>query len=159
MFRRILLAVENSPYDEAIVSHVRALARSCGASVLVMHVADGFAARNLNTLQLRESEEMRDDREYVERVAHSLVQDGIRAESLLAAGDPALEIREAADREHCDLIAMATHGHRFFKDLFFGSVVSAVRHTTRVPVLLVRGNPAPTPTPTPAPSAPSAPAQ
>lgn len=142
MFRKILLPVENSPYDVAIITHVRELARTLGASVLVMHVADGFAARNLSHLELRESEEIRDDREYVERVAGDLRSAGIQADSLLAAGDPVREIREAAEREGCDLIAMATHGHRFFKDLFFGSVVSAVRHSSHIPVLLVRGSPA-----------------
>jgi nucleotide-binding universal stress UspA family protein len=142
MFHKILLPVENSAYDVAIIAHVQELAQTLRASVLVMHVADGFAARNLTHLELRESEEIRDDREYVERVARSLRDAGIRADSLLAAGDPVREIREAAEREGCDLIAMATHGHRFFKDLFFGSVVSALRHSSRVPVLLVRGNPA-----------------
>ena len=142
MFKKILLPVENSSYDAAIVDYVRALAKSCGASVLVMHVADGFAARNLNQLGLRESEEMREDREYVEQVARQLAEGGVAADCLLAGGEPSKEIREAAEREHCDLIAMATHGHRFFKDLIYGSVATEVRHTTHIPVLMLLGKPA-----------------
>ena len=141
MFRKILLPVEHSSYDAAIVDYVRDLARWCGASVLVIHVADGFAARNFTELGLRESEEMRDDREYVERIAAQLSAEGVAADCLLAGGEPSKEIREAAEREHCDLIAMATHGHRFFKDLLFGSVANEVRHRTVVPVLLVRTPP------------------
>ncbi len=142
MFKKILLPVENSAYDAAIVAYVRDLAKWSGASVLVIHVADGFAARNVEELKLRESEEMREYREYVERVAAELSAAGIPADCLLAGGDPAGESRAAAEREGCDLSAMATHGHRFFKDLIFGSVANEVRHESRVPVLLVLGKPA-----------------
>jgi len=144
MYRRILVPLEHSAYDEAIVAHVTKLARHCGASVVLIHVADGFAARNAKQLQLRESEEMRADREYLERVAESLVQQGVQAECVLAGGDPAREIIDAAAREGCDLIAMSTHGHRWLKDLIYGSVANEVRHLTTVPVLLVRGAPAAT---------------
>ena len=133
------MPLENSPYDRAIVEHVRKLAHSCGASVVLIHVADGFAARNVKQLALRESEEIRKDREYLDRICEELSADGLKTESLLAGGDPGKEIVEAAAREHCDLIAMSTHGHKFIKDVVFGSVANDVRHITKVPVLLVRG--------------------
>jgi nucleotide-binding universal stress UspA family protein len=139
MYKRILVPVENSPYDKAILAHVRELAKLTGASVLLIHVADGFAARNANQLHLRESEEMRLDLEYLELKAEELKRDGLDADSVLAGGDPAREIAEAAERENCDLIAMSTHGHRWVKDLIYGSVASEVRHISRIPVLLVRG--------------------
>ena len=138
MYKRILVPLEHTPYDEAILAHVRKLARHCDASLVLIHVADGWAARNVKQLNLRESEEMREDREYLERIADSLEQDGIEAECVLAAGNPGAEIAEAAMREHCDLIAMSTHGHRFLQDLLYGSVANEVRHISRVPVLLVR---------------------
>ena len=144
MYRRILVPVEHSTYDDCILDHVRRLARHCGASIVLIHVADGWAARNIKQLNLRESEEMRDDREYIERLASQLAAEGFQAEALLAGGDPSTEIVGAAEREGCDLIAMTTHGHRFLQDLLYGSVASAVRHITSVPVLLVRapGKPA-----------------
>lgn len=138
MYHRILVPLENSPTDAHIVSHVRELARHCGASIVFIHVADGWAARNINQLNLRESEEMRLDREYLERVAADVTKEGLPAEALLASGDPAKEITAAAQREHCDLIAMATHGHKLLADVVYGSVANAVRHATDVPVLLVR---------------------
>ena len=138
MYHRILVPVENSNYDERILDHVRQLARYCGASIVLIHVADGWAARNIQHLNLRESEEMRDDRVYIERLASRLTADGLSAEALLATGDPSAEIAAAAEREHCDLIAMSTHGHRFIADLIYGSVANAVRHMTSVPVLLLR---------------------
>lgn len=139
MYHRILVALEHSDYDEAILAHVKDLARLCASSVVLIHVADGWAARNVKQLNLRESEEMRLDREYLDQACRSLSSDGLEVESILAAGDPAPEIAAAADREHCDLIAMSTHGHRFIKDMIYGSVANDVRHLSRVPVLLVRG--------------------
>ncbi len=66
------------------------------------------------------------------------IAEGFRAEAILANGEPAREITAAAEREHCDLIAMATHGHKFIGDVIHGSVASDVRHTTSIPGLLVR---------------------
>jgi nucleotide-binding universal stress UspA family protein len=141
MYKRILVPLEHTTYDAAILDHVGRLARFCGAEVLLMHVADGFAARNVKQLNLRESEEIRSDREYLEQLCAGLEREGLVADCLLAGGDPAAEISAAADREHCDLIAMSTHGHRFIQDLVRGSVANEVRHISRIPVLLVRGNP------------------
>ncbi|MEO8192946.1 MAG: universal stress protein [Gemmatimonadales bacterium] len=140
MYRKILVPVENSPFDDAIVDHVKELARICDSSVILMHVADGWAARNITQLELRESEEIKNDLAYIEQIASRLEAEGVDAEALLASGDPASEIAQAAVREGCDLIAMATHGHKFIGDMIHGSVSHTVRHSSTVPVLLVRGS-------------------
>ena len=142
MYERILVPVEHSTYDDVILQHVRKLARACnGAAIVLIHVADGWAARNIRQLDLRESEEMKSDREYIESVADSLESDGLQVEAILASGDPAKEIAAAALRENCDLIAMATHGHRGLADVLHGSVASELRHISMLPVLMVRGSP------------------
>lgn len=143
MYRRILVTLENSPYDEAILEHVARLARFCGASVLLVHVADGFVARTWQQLDLRESEEMHRDRDYLESMAARLEEAGVAADAVLAGGDPPREIVAVAEREGCDLIAMSTHGHRGVADLVHGSVANEVRHRSTIPVLLVRGYPHP----------------
>ncbi len=145
MYRHMLIALENSAYDVAILAHVRGLALLCSSRVTLIHVADGFAARNMQALKLRESEELRLDREYLDRCAAELAGDELEVDAILASGDPAAEICAAAAREQCDLIAMATHGHGFLNDVVRGSVANQVRHKTLVPVLLVRGVPAPVP--------------
>jgi nucleotide-binding universal stress UspA family protein len=139
MYKRILVPLENSTYDEAIVDHVRSLARENEASIVLIHVADGWAARNIGPLQLRESEEMHEDFAYIEKLSASLETEGFDAEAVLATGDPADEIVAAAQRQQCDLNAMATQGHRFIGDLIRGSVANTVRHKSLVPVLMVRG--------------------
>jgi nucleotide-binding universal stress UspA family protein len=138
MYSRILIALEHSSADASIIDHVRQLARLCGSTLVLIHVADGWVARYMSQLDLRESQEMREDRAYLDRVVASLSREGFTAEAVLATGDPAVEIAAAAEREHCSLIAMSTHGHRFLADLWRGSVANEVRHRTLVPVLLVR---------------------
>ena len=139
VYSRILVPLEHTPYDGAILAHVRQLAQLCGASVLLIHVADGWVARNFKQLDLRESDEMQRDREYLEQMFRELSADGLDADAVLANGDPTTEIVSAAERERCDLIAMATHGHRLVGDLVYGSVAESVRHRSSIPVLLVRG--------------------
>jgi nucleotide-binding universal stress UspA family protein len=138
VYSRILVPLEHSAVDAAILEHIRPLARLCEASILLIHVADGWAARNQRHLDLRESEEMQKDRAYLEEVCEELSREGFDSDALLASGDPASEILAAAERERCDLIAMATHGHRLVGDIVYGSVANTVRHRATMPVLLVR---------------------
>jgi len=141
MYRRILIAVENSGADRTIVDHVSQLARLTGAELLLVHVADGWAARNFDQLKLRESEEMRTDRAYLEMLRAELEGQGFTVDTCLAMGDPATElIKVAADRS-VDLIAMSTHGHRFIKDVLLGATADRVRHLVKIPVLLLRAQP------------------
>jgi nucleotide-binding universal stress UspA family protein len=143
VYSRILVTLEHSAADASILAHVRRLALHCGASVVLVHVADGYAARYAKSLSLRESEEIREDRAHIEQCRADLEADGLSAEAVLASGDPCVEIIAAAEREGADLIAMATHGHRLLGDIVHGSVANEVRHRTMVPVLLVRAAPSP----------------
>jgi nucleotide-binding universal stress UspA family protein len=138
MYKKILVAVENSGADRTILEHIEPLARLTGARLLLVHVADGWAARNFNELNLRESEEMQEDRAYLARIRAGLQERGFDAEALLRMGDPAKEICRVAEEEDVDLIAMATHGHRGMSDVIHGQTVDHVRHKVRIPVLLLR---------------------
>jgi nucleotide-binding universal stress UspA family protein len=138
MYRKILVALENGRADASLLPHVESLAQLAHSELLLLHVADGFAARHFDQLKLAESEEMKADREYLEKAATDLRGKGLSVATHLALGDPPREIIKTAEREHCDLIAMTTHGHRFIGDLIFGSTIHEVRHGTSIPVLLVR---------------------
>jgi nucleotide-binding universal stress UspA family protein len=138
MYRRILVAVEHSPADQAILAHVRELALQVGSELHLVHVADGWAARNFDRLQLRESEEMKEDRDYLARLAADLTARGLKVSTELAMGDPANELIRLAEERGVDLLAMSTHGHRFLNDLVRGTTVNRVRHLVKIPVLLVR---------------------
>jgi len=138
MYQRILVAVENSGADRTILAHVAELARLTGASLLLVHVADGWAARNFDQLKLRESEEMKIDRDYLDRLRSELEQRGLTVDTRLAMGDPATELVKVSQEQGVDLIAMSTHGHRFVKDVLLGATADKVRHLVKVPVLLLR---------------------
>lgn len=141
MYQHILIPLENSATDEAILEHVKPMARLTGAKLLLLHVADGWVARNFNQLKLAESEEMKSDRKYLEAVAARLRNDGFAVETELALGNPPTQIVKVAEDHRCDLIAMAGHGHRFLGDLFHGSTITEVRHHTSIPLLVLRAKP------------------
>jgi nucleotide-binding universal stress UspA family protein len=138
MYKKILIALENGPADETILPHVAELAAQFGSALLLLHVADGWVARNFNKLELAESEEMKDDRAYLDRIANNLRARNFAVTTALALGDPPAEILKVADAEKCDLIAMTSHGHRFLGDLFHGSTITKVRHHTTIPLLVLR---------------------
>ena len=138
MYQHILIPLENSATDQVILGHIKSLVKLMGAKLLLLHVADGWVARNFNQLKLAESEEMKTDREYLNNVAHQLRDDGFSVQTMLALGNPPDEILKVAESEQCDLIAMASHGHRLFGDLFHGSTLTEVRHRTSIPILVIR---------------------
>ena len=144
MYGKILVALENGPADRTLIPHIQELATRLGSRLLLVHVADGWAARHFERLQLAESEEMKADRLYLEEVAERFHSAGLTVETHLALGDPPQEILKTAVREKCDLIAMTTHGHRLLGDVLFGCTITHVRHRTSIPMLLVRAeNPTP----------------
>jgi len=139
MYRKILVALECEPADRNLLDHVTMLARQMHSELLLLHVADGYAARHFHQLALAESDEMKADRAYLEAAATRLRACGLTVHTQLALGEPSKEILKVAAAGRFDLIAMGSHGHRFFGDLFHGSTIREVRHKTTIPVLLVRG--------------------
>jgi manganese transport protein len=138
MYRRILVALDHTAADDVLLPHVAQLATLTHAELLLVHVADGWVARNYDRFMLAESEEMREDRAYLDRRAAELrASHTLTVHVKLALGDPPHEILRLCDEEHCDLIAMTTHGHRLIGDILFGSTIDYVRHRSRAPLLIV----------------------
>jgi len=138
MYKHILIPLENSVADETILTHIKPLARMTGAKLLLVHVADGWVARNFQQLKLAESQEMREDRAYLETRTRELTEEGFACDAVLALGEPSDEIIKLARERNVDLIAMTTHGHRFISDVVYGATADKVRLAVDVPVLLVR---------------------
>ena len=138
MYKHILIPLENSPADETILAHIKPLARMASAKLLLVHVADGWVARNFNQLHLAESEEMKQDRVYLEKRQREVSSEGFSCEAVLALGEPSDEIIKLARAKDVDLIAMTTHGHRFISDILYGATADKVRHEVDVPVLLLK---------------------
>jgi nucleotide-binding universal stress UspA family protein len=137
MYKKILVALENGDADARLLPHITLLAKQVGAELLLLHVADGWAARNFEQLKLAESAEMKADSEYLESTARELRVSGLQVDTLLALGNPPNEIVKIALRSGCDLIALASHGHKLIGNLIHGSTIDKVRHNTTIPLLVV----------------------
>jgi nucleotide-binding universal stress UspA family protein len=138
MYHHILIPLENTDADGTILAHIRPLARMTGAKLLLVHVADGWVARNYDQLKLAESEEMKEDRAYLETKQRELSGEGFPCEAVLALGEPSEQIIKLAREKDVDLIAMTTHGHRLVGDILYGATVDKVRHAVDIPVLLLK---------------------
>ena len=136
MYKTILVTVDGTPTDQAIIEHVKQLAKFAQSRVVLLHVADGWAARTYGPDAV--SPEITEDTAYLKRVQAEFQSMGIPAEAELAYGEPVEEIVNWVDQKGCDLVAMSTHGHRLIADIFRGTTASRVQHRIRVPVLLLR---------------------
>ena len=138
MYHKILLALDHTEYDRTLLKHIPALASLLKSELLLLHVADGWVARNFEQLKLQESDEMKEDRAYLATLTEELRGEGFEVQAVLAMGEPATEIIKLARTEPVDLIAMTTHGHRLISDLLYGSTADKVRHQVDIPVLLLK---------------------
>jgi nucleotide-binding universal stress UspA family protein len=136
MYKTILVALDGTSTDRAIIEHVKPLAKLVQSRVVLLHVADGWAARTFGPDAV--SREIIEDTAYLNRVLSEFQAVGIPADAELAYGDPASEIVKWVEQKGCDLVAMSTHGHRFLADIFLGTTASRVQHSVSVPVLLIR---------------------
>jgi nucleotide-binding universal stress UspA family protein len=136
MYQKILVALDATAADHTILDHVTKLALTFGSSLVLLHVADGWAARLFGADAV--SEEIQQDKAYLESVRSKLTAAGIRVEAELAYGEPADQIIRWIESRGCDLVAMSTHGHRFISDLLYGSTADNVRHRVIVPVLMLK---------------------
>jgi nucleotide-binding universal stress UspA family protein len=136
MYNKILVTLDATPTDRAIVDHIKALAKVLQSRVVLLHVADGWAARTYGAEAV--SPEIDEDTAYLRNVQAEFQAAGIPAEAELAFGEPGEQIVKWVRDKGCDLVAMSTHGHHFVADLFLGSASRRVRHSVRVPVLLLR---------------------
>ena len=136
MYGTILVTLDSTPSDRAIIEHVKQLAKMAHSRVVLLHVADGWAARTYGKDAI--SREITEDTAYLQKVRDEFASAAIPAEAELAYGEPANEIIRWVKEKGCDLVAMSTHGHKFLADVFLGTTANRVQHNISAPVLLLR---------------------
>ena len=136
MYDTILVTLDGTPTDRAIIEHIKQLATLAHSHLVLLHVADGWAARTYGPDAV--SPEITEDSNYLEKIRAEFQALGIPAQAELAYGEPASEIIKWVQQKGCDLVAMSTHGHRFLADVFLGATATRVRHSIDVPVLLLK---------------------
>ena len=140
MFKKILVALDHSKADSFLLPRVEELARLTGAEIVLLHVSTGWAAQWQDNLNLSDSQEMKEDREYLEKMGGELSSRNFRVTKCHGRGEPARAILSTAAAEHCDLIAMTTHGHRLISDVIHGTTITKVRHESNIPIFLVKAD-------------------
>jgi nucleotide-binding universal stress UspA family protein len=136
MYDTILVTLDGTPTDRAIIEHVKQLAKLARSHLVLLHVADGWAARTYGPDAV--SPEIAEDTAYLEKVRAEFQSIGISTQAELAYGEPVTEIINWVQQKGCDLVAMSTHGHRLIADIVLGATASRVQHSISVPVLLLR---------------------
>jgi nucleotide-binding universal stress UspA family protein len=136
MYDKILVTLDGTSGDRAIIEHIKQLAKLAQSRLVLLHVADGWAARTYGKDAV--SPEIAEDTNYLENIRSEFEVMGIPTETELAYGEPVKEIVKWIQQKGCDLVAMSTHGHRFLADIFLGTTASRVQHSISVPVLLLR---------------------
>ena len=91
MYDTILVTLDGTPTDRAIIEHVKQLAKLAGSHLVLLHVADGWAARTYGRDAV--SAEISEDTAYLEKVRAEFQAIGIPVEAELAYGEPVKEIR------------------------------------------------------------------
>ena len=136
MYNKILVTLDGTPSDRAIIEHIKQLAKLAHSRLVLLHVADGWAARTYGPDAV--SPEISEDTAYLEKIRAEFESAGIPAQAELAFGEPANEIIQWVKQKGCDLVAMSTHGHRLLADIFLGATATRVRHNISAPVLLLK---------------------
>src|SRR5512142_1224560 len=108
MYATILVTLDSTPTDRVIIEHIKKLAKVAHSRVVLLHVADGWAARTYGRDAV--SPEITEDTAYLERIRCEFEATGVPAEAELAYGDPVQEIVKWVEQKGCDLVAMSTHG-------------------------------------------------
>jgi nucleotide-binding universal stress UspA family protein len=132
MYKTILLTLDGTPTDRAIIEHVKPLAKLAQSRVVLLHVADGWAARTYGRMPSARDHE---DTAYLKKFARSFNPPGFRSRRNWPSANLSTRLSNGWSRKGCDLVAMSTHGHRFLADIFLGTTASRVQHSIRVPVL------------------------
>jgi len=136
MYQKILITLDRSSTDRAIIEHIQQLAQQLHSQVVLLHVVTGVAAQFRG--KDAGGEEVQQSEAYLAKVRAEFEAAGIPARTELAYGEPGKEIVRWVDENECDLVAMSTHGHGWLGDWMFGTTAREVRHRVSVPVLLLK---------------------
>jgi len=140
--RKIVVCLDGSEFAEAILPEVRELGRRTGSEVVLLHVvhlpAGVSTEGQMGIFEILAHEESAASR-YLRAIAEALAADGVTVRTMLAVGSTALEIVRFAEREHADMLALATHAKSGLQRWLHGGVADAVSRATRCPLLLAHG--------------------
>jgi universal stress protein A len=132
MYRNILLLMDCSPVDNAVLKHIAELAEIHDSNVHLFHVIHAHTLDQRRALEQKADECLHLALEVFERI-------GVTAYQSTAEGEPVEQILQRLSQEEYDLIALATHGHGRVSAAILGSVSRALKSSIDKPILMIRG--------------------
>jgi nucleotide-binding universal stress UspA family protein len=132
VYENILLLLDCSPVDEAILKHVVELARIHHSRVHLFHAVHAHTLDQQRVL-VAQTQECLAKAQAVFEKKH------IPATSSFSEGEPSELVLAKVTGSDFDLVALATHGHRGISDIVLGSVSRMLKHDSDKPLLLLRG--------------------
>jgi len=144
MYTNILVPLDGSPRAERILPYVEELAIKFGSRITFMQVVEPSVAMvspyDIAPYNVLEEQERQTEaaRQYLAAQEGSFRAKSIDTRSVVETGPIVGTIIAVAEREQCDLIAMASHGRSGVPRVFYGSVAAGVLHRADRPLLLIR---------------------
>lgn len=133
--KRILIPLDFTSFDSIAINQALQIGGK-DAEYLLVHVVETVAARYSGTNA--GDSETRSDEEELKNYELELIKNNYKCKSFVAFGIPATAIASTAKQETADLIVMAAHGHKGFKDIWKGSTLDSLRHKVKIPVMIAR---------------------
>jgi nucleotide-binding universal stress UspA family protein len=147
MYQRILVATDGSELSQKAVDSALQLASKLGSSVVAVKVVppypqsyfEGSMAIDLKEVERTEAQWSAAAMKDLEGVQNAGVAKGITVTPIVVRADQVSEALIAtAQKHHCDLIVMASHGRRGVSRLLLGSETQHVLTHSHIPVLVLR---------------------
>jgi nucleotide-binding universal stress UspA family protein len=141
MYKRIVVPLDGSPLAEQALTHATALAERFEAEIILLKVLEPLPEATLTSpasVQRAEQLSAQLARDYLEKVADQIREEGIAVKVALLQGKPYAEIVRFSAKPEVDMIVMSTRGHSGWSRWLLGSVADRVVRGATIPVLLVQ---------------------
>lgn len=147
MYDKILVPLDGSVLAERAIRHAEEIARGSRSEILLLQsvtlpmpvVPEAVLVPDSKWL----AEAKKDAARYLDGIAASLRNAGMRVRAMVDERPPADAILHVAAREQVDLIVMSTHGRGGLSRLLMGSIAESVFRSTSRTVMLVKPEPLP----------------
>ena len=131
VYKNILVTIDCSPVDNAIIQHVALLAAQNRATVCLLRVIHAHTIDQRRVLHAQADV-------CLEKHSEELRMQGVDVRKLICDGEPDEQILKEIETGGYDLVAMALHGHKFPGDFLFGSISEILKHKISIPLLLIK---------------------
>ncbi len=137
MCKTILLVVDGTACDRAMIEYVRPLAKGSQSRVILLHVENGEPRDRRRQILYPGAT---DAVEYLRNIQNEFRAASISVEIVLAYGEPAVEIKNQVQQRTCDLVMMNTQRRESVSEIFFGTIFKRVQNAIAVPILLFKSS-------------------